>query len=145
MLATIETVEIMDQAERLAQEIIQSEVGLHYLDSLRKMNLDPVAQEKIQTFKSMKDSYEEVQRFGRYHPDYKTVTKATREAKREMDLHPSIIVYKQAENSLQQLLDEISMLLGHSVSPHIKVPTGNPFFESSCGGGCGSGGSCGCS
>ena len=145
MLATIETVEIMDQAERLAQEIIQSEVGLHYLDSLRKMNLDPVAQGKIQTFNSMKDSYEEVQRFGRYHPDYKTVTKATREAKREMDLHPSIIVYKQAENSLQQLLDEISMLLGHSVSPHIKVPTGNPFFESSCGGGCGSGGSCGCS
>ena len=145
MLATIETVEIMDQAERLAQEIIQSEVGLHYLDSLRKMNLDPVAQEKIQTFNSMKDSYEEVQRFGRYHPDYKTVTKATREAKREMDLHPSIIVYKQAENSLQQLLDEISMLIGHSVSPHIKVPTGNPFFESSCGGGCGSGGSCGCS
>ncbi|PQD94933.1 regulator [Pradoshia eiseniae] len=145
MLATIETVEIMDQAERLAQEIIQSEVGLHYLDSLRKMNLDPVAQEKIQTFNAMKDSYEEVQRFGRYHPDYKTVTKATREAKREMDLHPSIIVYKQAENSLQQLLDEISMLLGHSVSPHIKVPTGNPFFESSCGGGCGSGGSCGCS
>ena len=145
MLATNETVEIMDQAERLAQEIIQSEVGLHYLDSLRKMNLDPVAQEKIQTFNSMKDSYEEVQRFGRYHPDYKTVTKATREAKREMDLHPSIIVYKQAENSLQQLLDEISMLIGHSVSPHIKVPTGNPFFESSCGGGCGSGGSCGCS
>ncbi len=145
MLATIETVEIMDQAERLAQEIIQSEVGLHYIDSLRQMKLDPVAQEKIQTFNSMKDSYEEVQRFGRYHPDYKTVTRAIREAKREMDLHPSIIEYKQAENGLQQLLDEISTLLGHSVSPHIKVPTGNPFFESSCGGGCGSGGSCGCS
>ena len=145
MLATIETVEIMDQAERLAHEIIQSEVGVHYIDSLQKMKLDRVAQEKIQTFNSMKDSYEEVQRFGRYHPDYKTVTRAIREAKREMDLHPSIIEYKQAENSLQQLLDEISMLLGHSVSPHIKVPTGNPFFESSCGGGCGSGGSCGCS
>ncbi|WP_455661858.1 YlbF family regulator [Pradoshia sp.] len=145
MLATIETVEIMDQSERLAQEIIQSEVGLHYIDSLRQMKLDPVAQEKIQTFNSLKDSYEEVQRFGRYHPDYKTVTRAIREAKREMDLHPSIIEYKQAENGLQQLLDEISTLLGHSVSPHIKVPTGNPFFESSCGGGCGSGGSCGCS
>ncbi len=145
MLATIETVEIMDHAERLAQEIIQSEVGLHYLDSLKKMRLDQAAQEKIQTFNSMKDSYEEVQRFGRYHPDYRTVTKAIREAKREMDLHPSIIEYKQAENHLQQLLDEVSVLIGHSVSPHIKVPTGNPFFESSCGGGCGSGGSCGCS
>lgn len=145
MLATIETVEIMDHAERLAQEIIQSEVGHHYIDSLKKMRLDQAAQEKIQTFNSMKEFYEEVQRFGRYHPDYKTVTKAIREAKREMDLHPSIIEYKQAENSLQQLLDEVSMLIGHSVSPHIKVPTGNPFFESSCGGGCGSGGSCGCS
>ena len=109
------------------------------------MRLDQAAQEKIQTFNSMKDSYEEVQRFGRYHPDYRTVTKAIREAKREMDLHPSIIEYKQAENHLQQLLDEVSVLIGHSVSPHIKVPTGNPFFESSCGGGCGSGGSCGCS
>ena len=145
MLATIETVEIIDHTERLAQEIIQSEVGLHYLDSLKKMRLDQAAQEKIQTFNSMKDSYEEVQRFGRYHPDYRTVTKAIREAKREMDLHPSIIEYKQAENNLQQLLDEVSVLIGHSVSPHIKVPTGNPFFESSCGGGCGSGGSCGCS
>jgi cell fate (sporulation/competence/biofilm development) regulator YlbF (YheA/YmcA/DUF963 family) len=145
MLATIETVEIMDHAEQLAKDIMKSDIAQQYFLSLNKMKKDQVAQKKIQSFNSLREAYEEVQRFGRYHPDYRTVSKATREAKREMDLHPSIIEYKQAETSLQQLLDEISMLIGHSVSPHIKVPTGNAFFESSCSGGCGSGGSCGCS
>ena len=145
MLATIETVEIIDQAEQLAKDMMNSDIAQQYFISLQKMKKDQIAQEKIKTFNSLKEAYEEVQRFGRYHPDYRTVSKAIREAKREMDLHPSISEYKQAETSLQQLLDEISMLIGHSVSPHIKVPTGNPFFESSCGGGCGSGGSCGCS
>lgn len=145
MLATIETVEIMDQSEQLGRDILNSEIGQEYFRCLKNMREDSEAQEKINYFNSMKDAYEEVQRFGRYHPDYKTVSRSIREAKREMDLHPSIIEYKKAETSLQQLLDEISMLIGYSVSPHIKVPTGNPFFESSCSGGCGSGGSCGCS
>ena len=145
MLATVETVEIIDYAEQLAKDIINSDIAQQYFTSLNKMKKDQIAQKKIQAFNSLRDAYEEVQRFGRYHPDYRTVSKATREAKREMDLHPSVIEYKQAETGMQQLLDEISMLIGHSVSPHIKVPTGNPFFESSCSGGCGSGGSCGCS
>ena len=145
MLATIETVEIIDYAEQLAKDMMNSDIAQQYFISLNKMKKDREAQEKIKAFNSLKDAYEEVQRFGRYHPDYRTVSKAIREAKRDMDLHPSVIEYKQAETNLQQLLDEISMLIGHSVSPHIKVPTGNPFFESSCGGGCGSGGSCGCS
>ncbi|MEH7107983.1 YlbF family regulator, partial [Bacillus sp. JJ1764] len=33
---------------------------------------------------------------------------------------------------------------GGAVSENIKVPTGNPFFDSGHGSGCGSGGSCGC-
>lgn len=145
MLATVETVQIIDHAEQLAKEIMNSDIAQQYYLSLNQMKKDQIAQKKIHAFNSLKDAYEEVQRFGRYHPDYRTISKAIREAKREMDLHPSVIEYKQAETSLQQLLDEISMLIGHSVSPHIKVPTGNPFFESSCSGGCGTGGSCGCS
>ena len=47
---------------------------------------------------------------------------------------------------LQEVLDEISFIVAQAVSPHIKTPGGNPFFESGCSsGGCGSGGSCGCS
>ena len=95
----------------------------------------------------IKEQYEDVQRFGKYHPDYKTITRQVRDVKREVDLHATIAAFKKAENELQKLLDEISVILGQAVSEHVKVPTGNPFFDtgSSCGGGCGSGGSCGCS
>ena len=59
----------------------------------------------------------------------------------------NVAAFRKAENALQDILDQISVIVGKSVSPHIKVPTGNPFFDagSSCSGGCGSGGGCSCS
>ena len=146
MIATLERVEILQKAEELALMISQSEIGENYFVCLYKLQNDAVAQEKIQSFVSMKERFEEVQRFGKYHPDYKYVNLETRTRKREMDMHPSVIAFKQAENKLQEVLDEISFIVAQAVSPHIKTPGGNPFFESGCSsGGCGSGGSCGCS
>ncbi|MFN3367399.1 MAG: YlbF family regulator, partial [Exiguobacterium mexicanum] len=66
--------------------------------------------------------------------------------KRRLDVQPEVASFKKAERSLDKLLGEVSELLAFSVSPKIKVPTGNPFFdEGGCSGGgsCG-GGSCGC-
>ena len=147
MLATSEVVQLLDEADKVAQMVIQSEVAEHYRQSLYKLKQDKEAQTLISKFVYMKERYEEVQRFGKYHPDHGTVTKSIRELKREVDLHPKVAAFKKSENELQKLLDEISMLIGRSVSEYVKVPTGNPFFDSvsSCGGGCGSGGSCGCS
>jgi cell fate (sporulation/competence/biofilm development) regulator YlbF (YheA/YmcA/DUF963 family) len=147
LLATLERVELIEQAEFLAQIIIQSEVAEHYRQCLNTLNKDQEAQHLIKRFIDIKERYEEVQRFGKYHPDYQEVMKETRYLKREIDLHPSVHSFKKAEKQLQDLLDEISVLIGHAVSEQIKVPTGNPFFDSmsSCSGGCGSGGSCGCS
>ena len=113
------------------------------------MKSDKLAQQKMNKFVALKDLYEEVQRFGKYHPEYKRVNSEIRVAKREMDLHPTIADLKKAETDLQTVLDEISLKLGKAVSEQIKVPTGNLFFDSSSSscssGGCGSGGSCGCS
>jgi cell fate (sporulation/competence/biofilm development) regulator YlbF (YheA/YmcA/DUF963 family) len=93
----------------------------------------------------MKDSYEEVQRFGKYHPDYDKVSTEIRQVKREIDLLPSISAFKKAEKELEALLNEISEVIARTVSDTIKVPTGNPFFDNmSCSGGCGSGGGCSC-
>ena len=58
------------------------------------------------------------------------VMKKVREVKREMDLDENVAQFRRAENDLQSLLDEISVIIGHSVSEHIKVPTGSPFFDS---------------
>lgn len=147
MLATLERIEILDQAEQLSMMILESEVVEYYMICLNKVKTTRETQRKIRAFSKEKELYEEVQRFGRYHPEYQKVMKSIRELKREMDMDIHVAEFKKAENDLQALLDEVSVLIGKSVSEKIKVPTGSPFFDSSssCGGGCGSGGSCGCS
>ncbi|MDQ0198472.1 YlbF/YmcA family competence regulator [Neobacillus ginsengisoli] len=147
MLATLERIELLENAERLAKMILDSEIAEQYHICLYKLRSNQESQKKISRFVSLKELYEEVQRFGKYHPDYKRVMTEIRECKREMDLDLLVADFKLAENDLQNLLDEISLLVGSAVSKHIKVSTGNPFFEKGTGhgGGCGSGGSCGCS
>ncbi|WP_413301505.1 YlbF family regulator [Bacillus sp. 1P10SD] len=145
MLATLERMELLENAESLARMVLESDVVEQYQICLYKLRSNKETQRKINRFVSLKELYEEVQRFGKYHPDYKRVMTQIREVKREMDLDPLVADFKLAENDLQSLLDEISMLVGGAVSKQIKVPTGNPFFDSTHGAGCGGGGSCGCS
>lgn len=147
MLATLERMEILENADLLSEMVLQSEVYEYYSTCLYKVRSNKDTQRKIKAFTKEKELYEEVQRFGRYHPDYQRVMKNIRELKREMDMDDYVAEFKKAENDLQALLDEISVIIGKSVSDKIKVPTGNPFFDSSssCSSGCGSGGSCGCS
>lgn len=142
---TTERVELLEEAEQLVSMILQSDIVDHYRECLYRVKSNPQTQEKIREFVTMKSRYEEVQRFGKYHPDYKEVMGKIRIVKRELDLDEVVAEFKLAENELQALLDEVSVIIGRSVSDNVKVPTGNPFFESSCSGGCGSGGSCGCS
>ncbi len=144
MLATLERIELLEHAEQIAKMVLESDLAEHYQICLYKMQNNQETQRKINRFASLKEHYEEVQRFGKYHPDYKEVRIQIRQFKREMDLDPLVAEFKLAENDLQSLLDEISLLIGGAVSPNIKVPTGNPFFETGHSGGCGSGGSCGC-
>ncbi|WP_338469933.1 YlbF family regulator [Niallia sp. XMNu-256] len=146
MLATIERVLILDKAEEISNMILQSEIAEKYFRCIYKIKTNRETQDKIRNFVKVKEQYEDVQRFGKYHPDYSAIMKKVRDIKREMDLDENIAQFRRIETEIQSLLDEISVIVGHSVSQQIKVPTGNPFFEStSCGGGCGSGGGCGCS
>ncbi|SDM04575.1 YlbF family regulator [Bacillus sp. OK048] len=146
MIATSERVELVEYAESLAQMVLESDIVEQYQICLYKMQNSKETQEKIKRFVNLKDIYEEVQRFGKYHPDYKRVMSQIREYKREMDLDQNVADFKLAETDLQYLLDEISMYVGGAVSKNIKVPSGNPFFDNgSHGTGCGGGGSCSCS
>jgi cell fate (sporulation/competence/biofilm development) regulator YlbF (YheA/YmcA/DUF963 family) len=146
MIATSERVELLEYAEQLANMVLESDIVEQYQICLYKLQTNKEAQQKISRFVGLKELYEEVQRFGKYHPDYKRVMTQIREYKREMDLDPLVAEFKIAENDLQHLLDEISIIIGGSVSKHVKVPTGNPFFQTGLhGGGCGGGGSCSCS
>ncbi|MEH7453681.1 YlbF family regulator [Gottfriedia acidiceleris] len=148
MYATMETLQLITVSEELASMIVQSDVADQYRTSYIALNNDKTAQEIISRFMKTKDLYEDVQRFGKYHPDYKEIRKKMSEVKRELQLNDTIAAFKQAEDQVQLLLDETSYLIAQAVSPSVKIPAGNPFFVNTGGGcstgGCGTGGKCGC-
>ncbi|RNF40699.1 YlbF family regulator [Planococcus salinus] len=147
MIMTYEWVQITDSAEELSEMILQSEQAEQYREAYRAVYHDKNLADEIQAFARLKDQYEEVQRFGKYHPDYKRVMKQIRVDKRRLDLNEAVAALRIAENELQDLMDQVSFILGRSVSESVKIPSSNPFFssDSSCGGSCGTGGSCSCS
>ncbi|UOQ47978.1 YlbF family regulator [Gracilibacillus caseinilyticus] len=144
MLANMEVIDLLDKSEALGQMVLDSDVKQEFDQAKQRMENDQEAQHLIKQFNNMKESYDEVERFGRYHPDYSKIMKEIRVAKREMDMHDTIATYKLAETNLQKLLDEISQLVAFSVSDKVKVPMdGAALTDGGCG--CGSGGGgCGC-
>lgn len=144
MLGTLDHLQLFDEAESLVAMMTECEVTSRYQESRRIVEADEEAQQLIKTFTKIKERYDEVQRFGKYHPDYKTVINEMMEIKRELDMNDIISAYKKAEEDMENLLNEISGLLAGAVSPSIKVPNGDPFFDRGCGGGCGTGGGCSC-
>lgn len=146
MIATLEYIDILDKTDVVSRMIIASDVMNEYKNAYDTLQNDQEAQQLIRAFNRMKEHYEDVQRFGRYHPDYNEIMKNVRSTKRKMDMNPYVAAFKIAERNLQTFLDEISEQIAHSVSEHIIVPKdGLALTESGCSsGGCGSGGSCGC-
>lgn len=146
MMMTDEWLSIIEQSEELSAMLLSSEVMQAYRRANHAVYSNKELARTIDDFTNMKERYEEVQRFGRYHPDYQVVMKHIRVQKRELDLNEDIAALRLAENDVQDLFNEISAIIGRSVSESVKIPSGDGFFtNSSCGGGCGSGGSCSCS
>ncbi|WP_152656494.1 YlbF family regulator [Oceanobacillus sp. CFH 90083] len=142
MIATMEYVDILDESELVGKMVLQSDVMEQYQSAKKVLDEDKEAQNLIKTFADVKEHYEDVQRFGRYHPDYYDIMKQVRSKKRDMDLNDKVAAFKVAERNLQKLLDEISQFVAESVSEQIKAPKDGAALTDSCG--CGSGGACGC-
>ena len=147
MIGTLELVNVLDRSEKLGKMILQSDVMKEYKDSRTALENDEQAQRLIKAFTDIKIHYDDVQRFGRYHPDYNEIMKNVRSTKREMDMNEKVANFKVAERNLQRFLDSISEIVAKSVSDNIKVPKdGAALTDTGCssGGGCGSGGACSC-
>src|SRR5690625_2104956 len=146
MIATLEHVDILDRAEQLGQKILQCEVVKQYKQAKYDLQKDEYAQQLIRDFVATKEDYDDVQRFGRYHPDYNQIMKNVRSTKRKMDMNDKVASYKIKERQVQNLLDDISECIAGGVSEEIKVPKdGAALSDTGCAtGGCGSGGTCSC-
>lgn len=144
LLTTSEHIVILDKVDVLVEKIIASEVMQNYIKANERLKNDAEAQRLIREFNEVKELYEDVERFGRYHPDYNEIMRKVRATKRKMDLNDAVASFKKAERHLQSFLDTISETIAHSVSDKIIVPK-DGLVDSSCTtGGCGSGGTCSC-
>lgn len=146
MIATLEYVEIIDRSEALGKMILQSDVMKAYRNARNELEQNKESQRLIKAFADIKDHYEDVQRFGTYHPDYHEIMRSVRRVKRNMDMNHQVAKFKVAERNLQRLLDEVCQYIASHVSVQIKAPKdGAALTDGGCSsGGCGSGGTCSC-
>lgn len=147
MLDTIDTIdmaELIEQSYQLAEMINESQevASYHAAKALMEQDVEAVRLRKL--FEQKKEVFEEVQRFGKYHPDFERVSKEVRELKRSLEMLDSVQAFKRSENQLDEMLYKVSRIIADAVSESIKVPSNNPFLEAMSQG-CGTGGSCGCS
>lgn len=142
-LETVDMAELIHQSHELSTMINHSHEVSEYLTSKHRMEEDEEAQRLLVQFEEKKVQYEDVQRFGKYHPDFDTISGDIRQLKRSIEMLDSVQAYKRAEDNLDTLLYQVGRMIADSVSETIKVPSNNPFLEAK-GSGCGTGGSCGC-
>lgn len=143
-MITEETLSILDEIENLSDMIIQSEVYQSYQHAKDYLENDDEAHLLYQAFLKSKDQYDDVMRFGKYHPDYKRIMMETRQRKRAYEMLPVVMEYKTKEVALQNLIDEVVTKIAFAVSENVKIEAGNPFFQTGHNG-CATGGSCNCS
>ena len=143
-MITEETLSILDEIENLSDMIVQSEVYQNYQYAKENLENDDEAHLLYQAFLKSKDQYDDVMRFGKYHPDYKRIMMETRQRKRAYEMLPVVMGYKTKEVALQNLIDEVLTKIAFAVSENVKIEAGNPFFQTGHNG-CATGGSCNCS
>ena len=128
-MITEETLDILDDIEDISDMIVQSDIYVSYRRAKMQLDADDEASLLYQAFLKVKDKYDDVMRFGKYHPD---------------EMLPVVMEYKAKEVALQNLIDEVMSKIAFAVSEHVKIETGNPFFQTGHDG-CASGGTCNCS
>ncbi|TDM03919.1 YlbF family regulator [Macrococcus carouselicus] len=129
---------VLDKADELNRLILESMRYQQYREDQLELQQNREVDELRRQVLRLKERYDEVMRFGRYHPDYMETLLATRRAKKAYDMHPVVAKAKKSEMELQTLLDEVLVIVSRAISTEVKVESGNPFFttEHSCSGGC---------
>ena len=115
--------EILLGAYHLADQINASDEVKRYLQLRRKLQQSSEAQKLIQQFQKAKELFEETQRFGIFHPDYREAKEKVSIAYQKLRAHPLIGSFLEVENQLDELLYQVSVTIAHAVSESIKVPT----------------------
>ncbi len=79
-------------------------------------------QDMIFNFNKMNEKYEEVIKYGKYHPDLAKVQKEFSKTKELLYTNPVIKEYKTIEKEIQTQLDVISKEIALAISKKVRYP-----------------------
>lgn len=127
---------ILMQAYEIGDLINISAEVEQYLYWKNEVDTNSEVQALVRAFARKKDLFEECERFGHFHPEYHAAKEAVEKMQLEMEQVEEIRNFKQAEESLDDLLFSVSEMIAHSVSETIKIPS-NKLLTATTG--CGSG------
>lgn len=140
---TLDMASLLPAACELGDAILNCRETAEYLRWKREMENDEDARRLMAEMRRRKERFAECERFGHFHPEYHKALEAVRETERELNRIEAVARFKEAEERLDKLLYEVSLIIARSVSESVKVPGNDPLPASGCGG-CGGGGGCSC-
>ncbi len=130
---------LMSLAYELGEMIKQSALAAEYVYYKDRVGRDATVHALVRDFAKAKERFAECERFGRFHPDYNEALDRVYEMEARLAAIEPVKQFKEAEQAVDLLLHEVSLLIARAVSSSIKVPDNDPNPK-----GCGSGGSCSC-
>lgn len=122
-------VEILNKTYEVVEEIKNHPSYQFLIDSKKKMIEDKELQELIATFKKWNQKYEEVRKYGEYHPDLHRVQLQFSKAKEELFIHPMVLEYKKHEKVIEHILNQLSKDISKAVSAKIKYKNEIGLFK----------------
>jgi cell fate (sporulation/competence/biofilm development) regulator YlbF (YheA/YmcA/DUF963 family) len=113
---------VLNTVYDLVDEIKSKEEYIRLLELKKILENDPFIINLLNEFNKCKIKFEEVSKYGKYHPDLKQVQIELAKIKTEVFTNEIISEYKLLEKHIQKILDDISRQIAQSVSPKIKYP-----------------------
>lgn len=107
MVNRMDTMKLYDLATDLAQAITESETYQSFQTCQAQLMSDSTFLNLQDLFMKAQSQFEEVSRFGQYHPDYNRVKKDYQEAKINLMAYEPFRLYKTLEKELDQLVFSI--------------------------------------
>lgn len=123
---------IQEKTVELTEAIKETEEYKKYKILSSKIDSDNSIQSLIKMFNEANKKYNDIQKYGKYYPDYDKIKKEFIEAKTKLYSNDVIKQFKKLEKQIQEYLSKISRDIGESVSEYITVPNELNLINKSC-------------
>ncbi|QMS85524.1 YlbF family regulator [Candidatus Xianfuyuplasma coldseepsis] len=114
--------QIIENVYELIDELKQSLRYKRLLVLKQQIEESSVIQEKVAAFQQWNDAYNDVKKYGQYHPDLQHTRTQFRKVKQALYEDSIVAEYKRLEQEIQQRLDSISAQIAQAISTKIKHP-----------------------